>query len=410
MNSSIRKLLYSLTRKRIDESKLDVIEISVKEEDVSYFFLSTNTIASFTCNGELFYFRDCPEILPFDSYVRKSTELFFYYLKKFGFSKEHFSQAIPIRVNFNDAEISSFRQYIDEMLKTPEFLKTVSKADIIAQNYGFNIWEQQEYTDEFFNCFGFNNLDTKLRDIALCYLWYIRSTAASFRSLGLIRGDKYSYLAAVKMVASKIVADELKLSDFITDARFCRLSVGDREPVFGILSSSAAGNRMADVKIQATPELQRQLNLLNALDIICFQKDHGPNNYNVTENFTVCAFDNDNPSTFLPIPFAFMSMSCCSQMVDVKGNMLRPYFDKTLYETLINLDIKKLKSKLRPYLNSFQISALISRIKMLRKAVSKTIKSNNGFLLDTMDWNTKTIDEELSGKYGITYLLRAINK
>ena len=53
MKAFLRTAAYALTRKRINEDKLDIIRISVREDRLSYFSLSTNPIISFEYEGKL---------------------------------------------------------------------------------------------------------------------------------------------------------------------------------------------------------------------------------------------------------------------------------------------------------------------------------------------------------------------
>lgn len=210
----------------------------------------------------------------------------------------------------------------------------------------------------------------------------------------------------------QIVAEELGLSYIITPSEWCNLEVEGGKSFFGLLSNSAPGERMSDCSVPPSGALQRELINLNVLDAICFQNDHGPNNYNIyKENgeFKVCAFDNDNPSTFFPIFSVSASLAGCSPLINKKGIVNRPFFDKDLAERIRTLDIGALQKRLKPYLNQIQIISLKARIKKLQKAVKKTSEVNQSFLIEHSKWNERTVSLELKGKYGETYLTKAVN-
>lgn len=410
MNPLIRNIVYAITRKHIDERKLSIINIKLNKEDISYFNLSTNSITSFMYEGKLCYFRECPKILSLKDFFDDAINKFFVSLNNFGISKEHFSQDIPIKIDFNDNIVFKFKEYLDTLKEDSNFFKKLSKADLVSEKSNFSIWSNQIYDYAFFEKFGFYDVAEEYFDILVYFLWNMRSAASTYRILKIAKGKRYSYFSAARSISSRIVAEELGLENMITDAKWCVIETNDGKSMFGVLSNSASGKRMADITPEPAPTLQRELNLLNVLDVICFQTDHGPNNYNVDDKFHICAFDNDNPTTFLPIPSIFMSFSGCSPIADKKGIMMRPYFDKLLADKLNTFDREKLKKRLKPYLNSLQLFALFSRIDKLKKSVNKACQADNRFLLDCDEWNSDTVNKELSGKYGVTYFTKAIKE
>jgi len=411
MNSLLRNLLYSLCSKRIDESCIPSTRIRIRKEDLRYFSLSTNTIVSFEQSGQLYYFRECPKVLPFREYCAYEVERFFIGLKRQGINKEHFKQEIPIEIYFTDKVILEFKNEIEERMQQENFFSTMAELDYVAKKQGFSIWEKQNYNAEFLECLGFAHIEPDLLDIAVFFLWYMRSVASAYRTLRIVRGDQYSYFQAVRSVASAIVAEELGLSSLIADARFCTLETEDGE-MFGVVSTAVPGGRMVDTSMLPNGSLQRELLALHALDVIMHQPDHGPNNYNVfydEEHCRICAFDNDNPQTFYPFFSVRRLLAGCSPLIDDCGMFFRPFFDRNIAEKLQNADIKRLEKRLKPYLNGLQIAALVVRLKKLVRAINKTQKRRQ-LLLATMEFNQDTVLVEIGGKYGITYLSKALRK
>lgn len=412
MKYLLRSVAYRLTRKRIDEEKLDIIRIQLNANDISYFNLSSNPIVSFNYDGKLCYFRECPAVRSFDDYFVAAVKAFFKSLARLGISKEHFKQKILIKISFSDTEIKQFKEYIDAKKEDKGFIKALSKADITAQKCSFSIWEKQEYSCAFFEKFGLYGISKELSDIAVYFLWYMRSAASNYKTLKIARGKRYSFFNAVRAVSSRIVAEELGLNHMITDVRFCVLEFDNGETMFGALSNSAEGTRMADTLVVPNGTLQKELLNLNALDIISQQVDHGPNNYNVDIKdgaYTVCAFDNDNPQTFFPLPFINGALAGCTPFVDQSGAVLRCCFDKQIASKIQSLNMKVLKKRLKPYLNFLQICAVMRRIKKLSKVLGKAQSLNSGFLLEPSEFNETTVLCELNGGYGLTYLSKALN-
>lgn len=408
MKNCIRQLIYRLMHKRIDETAIASCEIRLKRKDVSFFNLSTNPILSFWYEGELWYFRECPQILKKDAYWSKAISDFFDSLDRLNIRKEHFLQDIPICIDFDEAQISQFQRYVYRKQQEKSFKRMLENVDCISHNY-FSIWEKQTYNVIFFEHFAMGDLPASCRDLAVYFLWNMRAVADNYRTQKIIRGKKYSFFAASKSMATQIVAEELGLTDLITPSKWCRVVTDDSTVRFGVLSASAPGHRMIDVSMEPSPSLQKALLNLNLLDVICYQPDHGPNNYNVYTdvqgNCQINAFDNDNAKTFFPCPNATQSFSGCSPFV--VGRLInRPHLSESTAEQLQCADISRLKQRLRPYLNFLQITAVISRIHALQKAICNTKKENISFLLEDNQWNEETVKEELSGKYGQTYLSR----
>lgn len=414
MNNLLKRCAFKLTYKKIDESKLNIMQIKLKEENLSYFNLSSNSIISFHYNKKLYYFRECPQLLDFKSYFTNSIEKFFKIINKNSLCKENFSQKIPIVVDFNIETVKQFKKYIDNKKKDKKFISILSKTDVISEKYNFSIWNDNNYDSYFLEKFGLSNLQASLTDIAVYFLWYMKSVSSTYKTLKIAHGSNYSYFSAVRSVSSRIIAEELNLAHMITNVRWCSLELDNGNTIFGLLSDSAVGNRMKDISVKPNGTLQRELTNLNILDLIMFQTDHGPNNYNVNidknENYSICAFDNDNPYTFFPLPFITMKLLGCNRFVNNNGIIIRPFFDRNTANKILNLNLHFLKERLKPYLNFLQIKFLIVRIKKLQKAIIKTNITNNNFLLDISDWNEKTLCKELSGDYGETYMTKALNK
>lgn len=413
MNRKLKALFYGLTRKRINESSLCAEHVCVRTSDISFFNLSTNSIISFSMDGKTFFFRECPEIFPKIEFFRIAVSRFFASLNRLRIDGEIFRQKIPLDLNFSDGICDEFREYINKKATNSDFWDFLESMEELSETWGFSIWEKSEYDSVFFERFGFSDLPGELKNITLYFLWCMRSVSITFGKLNIVRSKKHSFFCAVRSVSSRIVAEELGFSHLITDARFCVLDM-DGECRLGVISPAAPGQRMADRTVDPSGAMQRELICLNALDYICLQPDHGPNNYNVCDTYdfgySVCAFDNDNPLTFFPFPNVKVSLSGTSQLTDKKGMVTRPFFDAEFADNLDKLDIKKLKKRLRPYLNVIQIYALICRLKFLKKAIKKTNNVNSEFLLTASEWNDKSALKELSGNFGITYFTKAVEK
>lgn len=410
----IKRIGFFTTCKVIDEDKLKILNIRVNEKDLSFFNLSTNSIIFFEYNGEEYYFRECPQLCRRDVFFKNEIHRFFKYIHQNHNAVKNFAQKTPITVEFDTDVVLKFKEYINDLLSDTNFLKKLSNFDLLSYKVNFSIWDNQVYNQDFFEIFGFKNLPLECYDIAIYFSWYMRGKASLYRNIHIVSGKKYSYFSAVKSVSSKIVAECIGLGEMIISADFCRIELDTGETLFGVLSRAAKGTRMADCVTEPNGALQKELIRLNILDVICFQPDHGPDNYNLYTDINgkccICAFDNDNPRSFFPVPSISHKLSGCSPLVDKKGNFNRPYLDKEVYHNIMSLNIKNVLDELKPYLNHLQLYFLCCRIKKLKKTIRQTYKKKRTFLIEDNFWNEKTVQEELSGRYGYTYLSNAVSK
>ncbi len=406
MKDLLRSAAWLLTCKRVDEERLPIRRITLSREGISYFNLSTNSILSFSHEGRLWYFRECPVLQRRRAYFKGAVDSFFDTLDRQDISPAHFRQALPLRIAFSPEEIRSFRQYLEERGEKTAFWRTLSRADLLSRRLGFSIWQKQDRGRLFFDSFGLPGLEEGLYELATLFLWTMRGAASRYRTMKIARGRTHSCFSAVRSVATRIVAEELGLADLVTEACWCSLSV-EGKPLLGILSNGAPGSRMVDSQPQPEGSLQKALLDVNALDILCYQTDHGPNNYNLCPGGGVCAFDNDNPSTFFPDPRIGKAFAGCAPFVSADGTVARPFFDAGTAQKLAELDEKRLNARLKPYLNSLQRWALVKRLHRLNAAIAKTAAQNSQFLRSG-DWSRETARLECSGSYGNTYLTQAM--
>ncbi len=413
MNHILRSILYKLTCKRVDENNIDFMQLNVSEDDVSYFNLSTNSILLVNVDGKTYYFRECPRIISRDRYFKNAVNNFFETLEQVNTKSESFNQEVLINTCFLSEDVIKFREYVFSLIKNNRYIRALSATDVVSERVSFSIWERRDYNRSFFENFGMGDLPDGTEDIAVYFLWCMRSAAISFRLFSIAKGKNYSFFSAVRAYSSVIIAEALGLDNMITDTRWCKLNISNGKELFGMLSEPAPGFRASDAELSPDGSLQRELLCLNVLDYICFQKDHGPNNYSVLVEdgcSHICAFDNDNPFTFFPMVNVSDGLSGCAPLISSEGIIDRPYFDNQLADAILNLDVQYLLSELKPFLNFIQLKALCRRISDVQTAIIKTMKSKSDFLLNKTQWNDQTLKTELSDSYGLTYLKKALMK
>lgn len=400
LKSMIKFFLYLFSKKRVKLENNSIGKISVSKKDLSVFSLSTNPIISFKIDGELFFFRECHKIYKKREFYENSIIRFFDFIELQKVDKEIFKEKIPIRVSFLDEEINGFKKYILNQKNERLFYQKIVKTDKISDRIGFNIWKTQIYNDAFFTQFGMGDLPSEYFDIAVLFLWHMRSSFLNYRTRKISVWNGYSFFSAGKAIASKIVAEELGVAHMIVDAKPVYLSLSGNVQLFGVLTPKAQGYRARDLQISASSSLQKELHDLYLLDKICFQTDHGPDNYNIygdDQMYYVTAFDNDNQYTFSPI-------TNIKAGIGGKGCILFPIISSDIFEGIKKVNFDILRERLMPYLNRIQIYALIYRIKGVQRAMLRSQEKGELTILKNNDWSEYVIQRELNGEFGETYL------
>lgn len=212
--------------------------------------------------------------------------------------------------------------------------------------------------------------------------------------------------------AYEIVANALGLARLVPPSRTVILKYQGKS-LKGSLMDEAPGLRADCIDKNArlnnlSGSIQRELVTLNILDVICHERDHRPDNYNVLMSdgeVVVCAFDNDSPMSFFPSSsIDFLTYKGCSSLVNSNGVYNRPGFPRRVWERMACIDRKSLKTSLTPFLSMVQIRALFKRVDNLIAAVERALELDRTLLLDDNDWDCSIVDRELSGVYGCTYL------
>ena len=93
-----------------------------------------------------------------------------------------------------------------------------------------------------------------------------------------------------------------------------------------------------------------------------------------------------------------------SNIINSYGGINRVGIDAVLADKIINIDLSVLLSDLKPYLNYIQRYTLKRRIINIQRAIIKSISKNKYFTKNKGDWTNEDVVEDLSGKYGRTYL------
>lgn len=389
----------------------DIESLDIDPNDVYFFNLSSNPIKILFLQKKFFYFRECREHKDFNSFVLESLDKF-YHIATQPIRKDNFEQKIPIKQSFSSDYISCFKKYIDLCIKKYNFLNRIKALSYTLEQINFSIWDGNYFvSQEVLSKIGLHGFPYKFREILPLFLVYMRSGTHGWKG----KIGTYDCYNACRSIGSAKVAELLGMKDIYASAKLIKLKVGNKEEI-GVLSDKASGIRALDTDALPSPSLQRQLSNLALIDVLCYQPDHWINNYNIISDkegmaIDVCAFDNDNSKTFYS--FGGINLSCyhggCS-FINNEGLIAMPHIDKNIAENLLSLSYSDIKEVLSPYLNKLQLLAIGYRLYLLKKYIKKTSIVRQNFLLSSSDFNSSTLADELSGKYGHTYLFQYAHK
>lgn len=359
------------------------------DAQVEYILNFTNNIIKFTKSNEVFFFKEARERCGLRKYINKCVHEFF----------------TDVCI---DPQLES--EIFESLQNKKTFKKLINLGDKAQNNSLFNAYLTSN--DE-----RFLNLPAVTEDkegILRKFVFYIYGEITNYRYNFGVKKDSRQTFLAVRSLSVKKLADMLSLGYMIPCCCYVKMRL-KRVEKYGVLAREADGedvSRIPYIERQkfVTPSLLRELTSLNILDVLCNDDDHRVNNYHtVTDDenkyVSVMSFDNDAPKVFFPsAKVRFKHSANCSCLIDRRGLINRPHMDRGLAEAVLKLTKKSLKN-FRNYLNSLQRSFLWIRIRKLQSAILKTIKTNPSFLLEKDGWTAEHIKEDLSGKYGKTYLV-----
>lgn len=369
----------------------------IREECVKDIFLDKTDIIKHIHSGNHViqtkqgFFRFCPLHAPLQDFYRQRIN---YHLK-----------AIP----FNQFDFDFLNTYLstsDNLLDFVKFCVSRRYTDDIYKGFSqkshiLGIMSYKSANEDEFN--------RNLYDLAYC----ISADVSQYKKNKFI--NRPETFSANRIMAQEALAKLLGIENIFPHTDFVNLHINNQIPAFGIMMDASRGiyplklrNKLSQ---SITPNLQRELVVLNFHDVICNEKDHRPGNYHILMDETntkathISVFDNDCRWTFFPTKsVTFKTYAGASPLLNANGEINRPYLDKDFADRLIKITKDDLYGSLNPYLNKLQISACYAKIVKLKKAIVKTSKNHKVFLIEQDKWNDTTIREELSGKFGNTYL------
>ena len=247
---------------------------------------------------------------------------------------------------------------------------------------------------------------------------YLRPHLAQHARHKFLRHGGYHTRPLTKVLATEAIADLVGASDMIPHAEYVKLEINglsDR-PLMGIFMENAKGICAMDMapeirRQKLTGKIQRAFIRLNLLDVICYDMDHSPNNYNVYLGEDdmlegIHAFDNNDSSTFaLRKNINFSTYKNCAHIASADGTIARPAVDHDMAKRILGLRKGAFYRSTFPYIGFLQVECAWQRIRKLQKAIVLTRKVHPEIFLEADMFNDDTLNQELSGADQKTYLV-----
>ena len=405
LKNNVKYLIRRITSKNIDLSKAEFEEITASENDVNYSSVSCSLIAKIHLPKGNLFFRECTKIDKFKSYADSCIERFFYTLKhshqedEFGSPKNG-----CVKVNYSIDVIDAFHNLILKSQSNRQFYYKIKRIPDYCniENLSFYRNPNNIFSHKTWQKLGILNYDSKYDQIAKLFALYLNRCLVVYFSNSR---KKHDFFSASAFFATARLNDFFNLN-LVSRPRFASLKSGLVNCI-GFVCDDCNFKFDSDQKYDLTPKLQHDLNNLHILDVLCYQLDHGPNNFSIilknNEICGICAFDNDANKTFSIKTNIDFSASWNSSPLALNGIYNRPFLDQKIYALFIRTKRKDLRKSLTPFLSNLQILALEIRFKKLRKAMINAVKLGKTTLLSENDWTEKTLAVELNGSYGRTY-------
>lgn len=350
--------------------------------------------------GGVYFFRECEENLPVKKYISEFTDFYFSCFYKDKLLAEEYKQKV---------------------FKSLENKNNLVKLIEMAKKYSCKMFYQQgllnDKNPKIIGIEGFDSPEDINRIRQFLQFALIKLSVYSrnpFFSKNRVRASSSS-----KIIAYKTIADTIHCGDYSADSEYCFLKINGDKKVFGTLMSEVGGvfgydYPKEELKEKLTPQFQKNLLNLNVLDYLCCMRDHTMYNYKIQVDddgrfISACCFDNNEEGAFSgERSLSFAGFHGESRLIDENGYFNRPYIDYEIVKSIFKLDKKILYKSLGFVLSKIQIKRICERVEFLKSAIKKKADKEKKFILRENEWNQSTIEEELSGKYGKTYLIGLI--
>lgn len=375
---------YGIISKKsiVNEDELKVIEL--KDPIVQAILSSSNNIFFIKCGDNDYFFRacdpHCSSKLLLDDLIAKYTVLF-------GMSSEF----REILCNSDKKKLCNLGAFDDFSSRVYQYFKT-GDTSIIGIDIDITLIDKS-ILDQFIH-FAWSEILT----------WKLNEGGGNRQLFHFNRAKCQEELYNLFGVSELICHTELVTVK------------GNTKNIGSIMEDAGGVNPLSlsndDIASIVTPLLHMNLTTLSVMDVLCYERDHRPGNYNLILNnrgraISIRAFDNDSIMTFLPTGSVNKPFVRCSPIIDKNGTINRAALNCEFANRFINVTVDEIKAVSSPYLNHIQQRALVKRFLKLKAAMIKSTQCSKEFLTHKNDWNLLVVEKDRA--YGMNYFDLLLN-
>ena len=378
MKDLFLRLYYvlGLSSHRISLSLEDIPVLDVKDSSILLNVSSSNNLLEVLCNNQKYYFRFIPE-------RPKRKDVIKFIISRYE--------------RLTGADLST----IDHILGLTGHAKSFLRMGDFTKNS--NIYKYFSTGD--LSLVGLDNrvLESVDKNELISFLYFAWSEICSFFKNS--KGGKYQLYSYNRSRCQEVLYELFDQPNLIGKIRLVRIE-GNHDTFLGSIMPHAEGVnplsfKKGELKKRIDPIAIKDLNTLNLLDVLCYERDHRPGNYNVILDdhqrvISVQAFDNDSDLSFSPFFSVSRPLRGCPGLVKKDGRLSISHLDREFALKYLSVCSKDLRDAVKPYLNRIQTLALIIRFRKIKKSLVKTIKENDSFLKDSTEWTESILSSELN--------------
>lgn len=377
------EVLYFIGRINSESRKIPQINRTIycRKEQVHFLGETPNTIIHFKVDGYEGYFRECRKHLEEFDFVKDLIWDFAYYVLD------------DLTIYEEMLKILSNHDSLKKFLQMGDGTNPYSPINVYRRNGNYSV-------------LGIVSPSFKLLKELKRIVQYCWGPIAEYKYCRSQKNRTYNLYNSSKSITTYKIAKLLGIEEIIPKTYYAKLVLDGKERIGVIVEPSSGICPQEGNGFEISGLFQRDTLNLQMLDVLTHQLDHRPGNYFVSVSeqnvvISLSAFDNDAPTTLLPLPNISQKTYCGCSPLFKNGSYNRKYIDANLLDAIINIDINDFNNSLKGYCSNLESFFISLRL----KKIVNILKNDNVIALDDAMWSKKTVYEEINcNDYGLTYL------
>lgn len=211
------------------------------------------------------------------------------------------------------------------------------------------------------------------------------------------------------------------LSEYIPHTDYCILRTETKELLGSFQVPSRGVTQIARLSSKdriemITPSFQMAISKMRLFDTICHELDHSLNNYHPVMDskgkfVSVSMFDNGSAGTFgATLSLSDKTYYGCDSLFSKEGHFTTPYQDESFVRIIQKICLFDLLHSLTCYVSYRSVLFTWIRLRKIKKIIKRDLACGFLNLLAVNQWSMETVNNELSGVYGNTYMYSFVHQ